>query len=229
MERNYTSCSCTWGVKLIRQQTNYYCVSGSDIVSSSSRKVWVCLFLPSLCLQSVLSPTLQASFLWLCDTQRVQTLHFRSLSISEGVSLLLLTKNLQHFLEGLLLTEGLQSPIFKMIPYGSPSASQERLLTNVLSSLQIHFWQEATRVSFIKALHITLYAHSYCRHFWAAINLCDRSHSSFLQMTSSNCWVLFSIALPLSWSYPAMQTPTSSISSSCPGELMWQQWKAVEN
>lgn len=138
-------------------------------------------------------------------------------------------KNLQHFLEGLLLAEGLKSPIFKMIPYGSPSASWERLLTNVLSSLQIHFWQEATRVSFIKALHITLYAHSYCRHFWAAINLCDRNHSSFLQMTSSNCWVLFSTALHLSWSYPVTRTPTSSISSSCPGELMWQQWKAVEN
>lgn len=124
------------------------------------------------------------------------------------LSVLLLTKNLQHFLEGLLLTEGLKSPIFKMIPYGSPSASQERLLTNVLSSLQIQFWQEATRVPFIKALHIILYAHSYCRHFWAAINLCDRNHSFFLQVTSSNCRVLFSIALHLSWSYPVMQTPT---------------------
>lgn len=145
-----------------------------------------------------------------------------------SLSLLLLTKNLQQLLEGLLLNESLESPIFKMFPYGSPSASQQRL-TNVLSSLQIQFWQEATRVSFIKALHITLYAHSYCRHFWAAINLCDRNHSSFLQMTSSNCWVPFSTALHLGWSYPAMQTPTSSISSSCPGELVWQQWKAVEN
>lgn len=124
------------------------------------------------------------------------------------LSVLLLTKNLQHFLEGLLLTEGLKSPVFKMIPYGSPSASQERLLTNVLSSLQIQFWQEATRVPFIKALHIILYAHSYCRHFWAAINLRDRNHSFFLQVTSSNCWILFSIALHLSWSYPVMQTPT---------------------
>lgn len=105
------------------------------------------------------------------------------------LSLFLLTKNLQQLLEGLLLNESLESPIFRMFPYGSPSASQERL-TNVLSSLQIQFWQEATRVSFIKALHITLYAHSYCRHFWAAINLCDRNHSSFLHMTSSNCWVL---------------------------------------
>lgn len=110
-------------------------------------------------------------------------------SVFEGVSLFLLTKNLQQLLEGLLLNESLESPIFRMFPYGSPSASQERL-TNVLSSLQIQFWQEATRVSFIKASHITLYAHSYCRHFWAAINLCDRNHSSFLQMTSSNCWVL---------------------------------------
>lgn len=112
------------------------------------------------------------------------------------------------FLEGLPLTEGLKSPIFKMIPYGSPSASQDRLLTNVLSSLQIHFWQEATRVPFIKALHIILYAHSYCRHFWTAINLCDRNCSFFLQVTSSNCLVLFSIALHLSWSYLVMQTPT---------------------
>lgn len=74
------------------------------------------------------------------DTKRVQTLHFRSLSVSEGVSLslLLLTKNLQQLLEGLLLKESLESPISKMFPYGSPSASQERL-TNVLSSLQIQF------------------------------------------------------------------------------------------
>lgn len=145
-------------------------------------------------------------------------------SVFLRVSVLLFTKNLQQFLEGLLLTESLKSPISKMIPHGSPSASQKRLPTNVLSSLQIQFWQEATRVPFIKALHIILYAHSYCRHFWAAINLCDRNHSSFLQVTSSNCWVLFSIALLLSWSYPVMQTLLphwhSSISSSCPGEFL---------
>lgn len=130
-----------------------------------------------------------------------------ALSLFQRVPVLFLTKILQHFLEGLLLTEGLKSPIFKLIPYGSPSASQERL-TNVLSSLQIQFWQEATRVPFIKTLHIILYAHSYCRHFWTAINLHDRNHSFFLQVTSSNCWVLFSIALHLSWSYAAVQTPT---------------------
>lgn len=225
-EINYTNCSCTWSIKLIRQQTNDYHVSDSDIVSNSSRKVWVCPFCLSLWI--VLSPTLQASFLWWIHKEFKPCTSVPSVFLRVSLSLLLLTKNLQQLLEGLLLNESLESPIFKMFLHGSPSASQERL-TNVLSSLQIQFWQEATRVSFIKALHITLYAHSYCRHFWAAINLCDRNHSSFLQMTSSNCWVLFSIALHLSWSYPVMQTPTRNISSSCPGELMWQQWKAVEN
>lgn len=211
---------------LIRQHTNDYHVSDSASVSSSRGRCEFVCFSPNLaCRVSCHLP--EASFLWVTHKE------FKPCTSCPPVlwgslSLLLLTKNLQQLLEGLLLNEGLESPIFKMFPYGSPSASQQRL-TNVLSSLQIQFWQEATRVSFIKALHITLYAHSCCRHFWAAINLCDRNHSSFLQMTSSNCWVLFSTALHLGWSYPAMQTPTSSISSSCPGELVWQQWKAVEN